>query len=49
MLAAWNLTDLLDKFDLRKKIIANVKDEGCTLNAMTSTLKFVVSCETLGL
>jgi hypothetical protein len=43
------LTNLLDKFGLRKKIIAYVKDEGSNLNAMTFVLKFVVNCETLGL
>jgi hypothetical protein len=32
-----------------KKIIAYVKAEGSNLNAMTFALKFVVSCETLGL
>jgi hypothetical protein len=42
--------DLLDKSGLRKKkTIAFVKDEGPYLNAMTSNLKFIVSCETLGL
>jgi hypothetical protein len=29
------LTELLDQYDLRKKIIAYVKDEGTNLNAMT--------------
>jgi len=46
---ARNLIDLLDKFGLRKKIIAYVKDEGSNLNVMTSILKFVVLYETLGL
>jgi hypothetical protein len=40
---------LLDKYGLRKKIIAFVKDEGSNLNAMTVALKVVVNCEFLGL
>jgi hypothetical protein len=43
------LTNYLNKFGLRKKIIAYVKDEGFNLNAMTFALKFVISCETLNL
>jgi hypothetical protein len=31
---ARNSTELLDQYDLRKKIIAYVKDEGANLNAM---------------
>jgi hypothetical protein len=38
-----NLSNLLDSFGLRKKIIAFVKDEGANLNVMTLTLRFVVS------
>ncbi len=44
-----NLSNLLDSFGLSKKIIAFVKDEGANLNAMTLTLKSIVSCDTLGL
>jgi hypothetical protein len=44
-----NLTELLDQYDLRKKIVANVKDEGANLNAMTTTLKSMVNCEVLGI
>jgi len=40
---------LLNQYDLRKKIIAYVKNEGANLNAMTTALKFVVDCEVLGL
>jgi hypothetical protein len=40
---------LLDKYDLRKKIIIYVKDEGSNLNTMIASLKFVVSCDILGL
>jgi hypothetical protein len=43
------LTKLFDQYCKRKKIIAYVKDEGSNLNAMTTTFKFVVCCETLGL
>jgi hypothetical protein len=46
---AKSLTKLLDKYGLRKKIIAYVKDEGSNLNAMTCALKFVVNYESLGL
>ncbi len=34
---------------MRKKIIIYVKDEGSNLNTMTTGLKFVVSCDILGL
>jgi hypothetical protein len=43
------LTELLDRYCLKKKIIAYVKDEGSNLNTMINVLKFVVCCETLGL
>ncbi len=46
---AKSLTKLLDKYGLRKQIIAYVKDEGFNLNAMTNALKFVVNCELFGL
>jgi hypothetical protein len=39
----------LDKYGLRKKIIVYVKDDGSNLNAMTSALKYVSNCESLGL
>ncbi len=39
----------MDKYGLRKNIIAYVKDEGFNLNAMTSALKYVVNCEFLRL
>jgi len=44
-----NLIDLLDAYDLRNKIITYEKDEGSNLNTLTSALKSVVKCETLGL
>ncbi len=40
---------MLNAYELRKKIIAYVKDERFNLNIMTLTLKFVVSCDVLGL
>jgi hypothetical protein len=46
---ARSLTMLLDKYGLKKKIIAYVKDEGSNLNAMTVALKVVINCEFLGL
>jgi len=39
----------LDKYGLRKKIIAYVKDEGLDLNAMITVLKVVVNYESFGL
>jgi hypothetical protein len=44
-----NLTELLDKYVLRKKIIAYVKDEGSNLNAMTIALKVVINYEPVSL
>jgi len=35
---ARNLIELLDQYDLRKKIVAYVKDEGANFNAMITTL-----------
>ncbi len=39
----------MDKYGLTKKNITYVKDEGFNLNAMIVMLKFVVSCEYLGI
>jgi hypothetical protein len=44
-----NLNNLLDYFGLRKKIITFVKDEGVNLNVMTSTPRFIMSCDILRL
>jgi hypothetical protein len=44
-----DLIDLLNKYDLMKKIIAYVKDEIFNLNIMIPTIKFVVSCDILSL
>jgi len=40
-----SLTELLDKYGLRKKIILVVKNERSNLNAMTIALKVIVNCE----
>jgi hypothetical protein len=44
-----SLRKLLDKYGLRKKIIAYVKDEGPNLNSMPTTWKVIVNFEYLGL
>ncbi len=46
---AKNLTNLFDKYDVRKKIIAYVDNEGFNLNTMIITLKSTISCEYFGL
>jgi hypothetical protein len=46
---AKSLTELLDKYGLRKNIITYLKAKGSHLNAMISALKFVVNCEFHGL
>ncbi len=47
---AHNLIDLLEKYGLNeKKHCLHVKDEKYNLNVMTNTLKFIMSCEYLGL
>ncbi len=46
---AKKLTKLLNQYDLRKKIVAYVKDEGANLNAMKTTLKLVGDCEVFGM
>jgi len=46
---ARNLTKLLDEYDLRKKIIAYVKDEGANLNAMIVISKSMVDYEVLNM
>jgi hypothetical protein len=46
---AKSLTKLLDKYNLRKKIITYVKDERSNLNAMIDALKSVVNYESLRL
>jgi hypothetical protein len=40
---------LLAKFNLTKKVIAYVKDEGINLNFLTTAFIFIVSCEPLQL
>ncbi len=39
----------MEKYGLKKKIIAYVKDEGFNLNAMTIALKLDVSCKSFSL
>jgi hypothetical protein len=46
---AKKLTNLLDSYALKRKIIAYVKDEGSNINTMTTTLKSIVSSDVLGL
>jgi hypothetical protein len=46
---AKNLIKSLDKYDLRKNMIANVKDGGFKLNTMTIVFKSIVSCDFFGL
>ncbi len=41
------LTNLLNKYDLRKNINAHVKNEGSNLNPMTIVFNYVVSCNVL--
>jgi hypothetical protein len=43
------LTELLNSYALRRKIIVYVKDAGSNLNTMTTTLKSIVTCDVLGL
>lgn len=44
-----NLTNLLDIYESRKRIVAYVKDERSNFNTMTIALKLVVSCDVFGL
>jgi len=44
-----NFTNLLDTYELKKRIVAYVKDEGSNFNTMTIALKSVVSCDVFGL
>jgi len=46
---AKDLIKLLGKYDLTKKIMAYVKNEGSNLNTMTTTVKYIISCDVLGL
>jgi hypothetical protein len=46
---AISLTELLDKYGLRKKIIAYVKNEWSNFNAMITALKAIVNYGSLGL
>jgi len=44
-----NIINLFHYYNLRNKIIAYVKNDQFNLSAMTPTLKFIVSCEAMGL
>ncbi len=46
---ARQLKAMLEKFGFTFKILCYIKDEGTNLGNMTSTLKFVISCEALNL
>ncbi len=46
---AMKLQAFLDKYNLWKKIITYVKDQGSKLGAMTIALNFVVNCDNLRL
>jgi len=46
---AKKLTKLLDKYGLRKRLVAYVKDEGSNLKTMIVALKSTISCEYFGL
>lgn len=46
---ARNLTQLLDKYELKKKIVPYVNDERFNLNIMTTPLKSIINYEILGL
>ncbi len=46
---AKNLIELLEKYNLSKKIIVYVKDERFNLNIMNFAWKIVLSCDILGL
>jgi hypothetical protein len=41
------LIELFNKYELRKKIIAYVKDGGFNLNVMITILKSIISCDIL--
>jgi hypothetical protein len=46
---AKNFKELLDSYELSKKIIAYVNNKGENLNSMTTILKSIINCEVLGL
>jgi hypothetical protein len=46
---AKNLIELVDKYDLKKKMIAYVKNEGSKFNTMTIVFKSVINCDIFGL
>jgi hypothetical protein len=46
---AKKLIESLKKYDLKKKMIAYVKDEGSKLNTMIIVFKSIISCDIFGL
>jgi hypothetical protein len=46
---ARQLKNMLKKFGLTSKVLCYVKDKGTNLANMTTTLKFIFSCEALNL
>ncbi len=40
---------MLNIYELKRKIVAYVKDDGCNLNIVVTTLKSIISCDVLGL
>ncbi len=46
---AKNLIELLDTYELKRKIVVSIKDEGFNVNTMITSLKSIVSCDVLGL
>jgi hypothetical protein len=39
----------LDTYELKRKIVTSIKDEGFNVNIMIASLKSIVSCDVLGL
>jgi hypothetical protein len=46
---AKKLIELLENYEMRRKNIIYMKDEGSNLNTMTIALKSIVSCDMSGL
>jgi hypothetical protein len=46
---AKNLIELLDTYELKRKIVTSIKDEGFNVNTMITSLKSIISCDVLGL
>jgi hypothetical protein len=46
---AKNLIELLDTYELKRKIVTSIEDEGLNVKIMIASLKSIVSCDVLGL